>query len=163
MKDVGQKWSDICRSVPSFASYVERRFAAHEHHVIATVRRDGSPRVSGTNVMFTNGTLWVGMMPHALRTLDLQRMQRCALHSAPLNEKLSIEEGDVRLNAIARELTGEELKSLFRIQFPDAEEVMPGNFFELSPTEISFVEVNDEQIVITHWSPTTGIVVTKRQ
>lgn len=159
----GQRWAEISRSVPDLSSYVERRFASHEHHVIATIRSDGTPRVSGTNVMFTGGTLWVGMMPKALRTVDLRRTPRCALHSAPLNEKLSNGEGDVRINAIAVELSGKDLESLFLVQFPDADGVMNGDFFELRPTDFSLVEVADEKVVITRWSPAAGVVVTKHQ
>ena len=158
-----QKWEIICRSAPQLAAYVERRFAAHEHHVIATLRPDGSPRVSGTNVMFTSGTLWVGMMPHAVRTLDLRRSPHCALHSAPINVKLPVGEGDVRLNAVARELTGTELESLFHTHFSETDGVMPGNFFELLPTDFSVVEVDDDSIVITRWSPTDGVSITKHQ
>lgn len=163
MERTGQKWEDISRTIPDLASYVKRRFAAHEHHVIATIRRDGSPRVSGTNVMFTNGTLWIGMMPHALRTLDLRLTQYCALHSAPLNVKLPTGEGDVRLNAVARELSEAEAKTLLAAHFPDADSVMPGNFFELLPTDFSVVEVVEDKINITRWSPTEGVSVTHHQ
>ena len=155
------QWKFVQHSVPHLAHYVESRFAAHEHHVLATIRSDGSPRVSGTNVMFTDGTLWIGMMPSAQRLHDLRRNPSCALHSAPLNEKLPEGEGDVRLNAIARELLGDERDHIFRSHFPDTNDVMPGNFFELLVTEFSVVEVHEEEIVLTHWTEEGGVTISR--
>lgn len=161
MTRTGHAWATIHGRNPELASYVEKRFASHEHHVLATVRSDGSPRVSGTNVMFTHGILWIGMMPTALRAIDLRSQPYCALHSAPLNEKLPRGEGDVRLNAIARELTNDEVAKLFHAHFPDADDVMPGTFFELLTTDFSIIEVDNDEIVLTRWSPTTDVVVTR--
>lgn len=149
-------WSELVATEPDLASYISQRFTAHEHHVVATTRRDGSARVSGTNLMFTNGVLWLGMMPSAARTQDLAERPSCAVHSAPINDKLPQGEGDVRLNCIARPLDQEETRSLFLAQFPDAENVMPGNFFELLVTSFSIVEVIDNEMVITSWSPRHG-------
>lgn len=163
MTDTARKWNFIQREVSDLAAYVERRFAAHEHHVLATVRSDGRPRVSGTNVMFTNGTMWIGMMPTALRAVDLLNSPYCALHSAPLNEKLPRGDGDVRINAIARELSSDEGRELFFVKFPDADEVMPGKFFELLTTDFSIVEVDNEEIVLTRWSAISGVEVTRHQ
>ena len=163
MTQNGVRWEFIQNSVSQLAQYVERRFAAHEHHVLATTRRDGSPRVSGTNVMFTNGTLWIGMMPSARRFDDLRRSPACALHSAPLNEKLPEGEGDVRLYAMARELVGSERETIFRSHFTELTDVMPGHFFELLVTEFSIVEVHNEEMIITRWTPEDGVAISRHQ
>ena len=163
MTQNGVPWKNVQNTAPQLAQYVERRFAAHEHHVLATTRPDGSPRVSGTNVMFTNGTLWIGMMPSARRYNDLQRSAACALHSAPLNEKLPEGEGDVRLYAVARELVGSERDTMFRSHFPEADVVMPGYFFELLVTELSVVEVHNEEMIVTRWTPENGVAVSRHQ
>ncbi len=163
MEEKALKWELIQREAPELAAYVEDRFAVHEHHVLATVRPDGHPRVSGTNVMFTKGTLWVGMMPGALRAADLRNSPYCALHSAPLNEKLPKGEGDVRINAVARELLPDEATELFLAKFTDAQEVMPGSFFELLVSDFSVVEVDNEEIVLTRWSTASGVEVSRHQ
>jgi hypothetical protein len=163
MEEKSLKWELIQTEFSVLAAYVERRFAAHEHHVLATVRSDGRPRVSGTNVMFTNGAMWIGMMPTALRAADLLNSPYCALHSAPLNEKLPRGEGDVRIYAVARELSSDEARELFFAKFPDADDVMPGKFFELLTTDFSIVEVDNEEIVLTRWSAISGVEVTRHQ
>ncbi len=41
-------WSEVSAAAPELAAAVEARFGADKHHVVATLRTDGSPRVSGT-------------------------------------------------------------------------------------------------------------------
>jgi Pyridoxamine 5'-phosphate oxidase len=47
--------------------------------MVATLRKDGSPRLSAVEVMFDNGRLMVGMMPGSVKALDLLRDPRCSL------------------------------------------------------------------------------------
>lgn len=74
-------WSDFEGEEPSFAERVRRLFTAHRHHTMATLRRDGSPRISGTEVVFAGGELVVAMMGGALRAADLRRDARIAIHT----------------------------------------------------------------------------------
>ena len=156
-------WEAVCDEVPLLTQYVERRLNAHEHHVIATVKPDGSPRVSGTNVMITDGIMWCGAMPGALRVQDLAIKPTCAIHSAPLHEKLPEGEGDVRINAVARKLSLFEAKYVFKEKFDGTTDMMPGTYFELLIRNFSIVEVHGDEMVITHWSPSSGIDITRHQ
>jgi len=47
---------------------------------MATLRRDGSPRISGTEIEFADGQLGIGSMPGAVKALDLRRDPRVAIH-----------------------------------------------------------------------------------
>ena len=49
------------RTAPEFAVQVEERFNKYAHKVLATLRKDGSPRVSGIEAAFENGELWLGL------------------------------------------------------------------------------------------------------
>jgi hypothetical protein len=40
-------WRDVEQSEPEFAARVRRLFEAGRHKTIATLRADGSPRISG--------------------------------------------------------------------------------------------------------------------
>jgi hypothetical protein len=51
------------------------------HSTLATLRLDGSPRISGIEVSFDAGELLLGMMPGSLKALDVRRDPRLALHS----------------------------------------------------------------------------------
>lgn len=74
-------WSEIEVEAPELAAEARRLLDAHVHKTIATLRRDGSPRISGTEVKFAEGELWMGSMPRSVKALDLQREPRFALHS----------------------------------------------------------------------------------
>src|SRR4029078_4267848 len=67
-------------SHPEFAARVRRLFAAGRHKTIATLRADGSPRISGIECEFTDGELRFGSMTGARKGADLVRDRRFALH-----------------------------------------------------------------------------------
>lgn len=75
-------WSDLVAAEPEFAARVRARFAVRKHGTMATLRRDGSPRISGTEFDFgDDGQLRLGSMAGAVKALDLRRDPRVALHS----------------------------------------------------------------------------------
>jgi Pyridoxamine 5'-phosphate oxidase len=74
-------WGEFAAAEPEFAERVLERFTLRKHSTLATLRHDGSPRISGTEVSFDGGELWLGMMPRSLKARDLQRDARLALHS----------------------------------------------------------------------------------
>lgn len=75
-------WAEVAAAEPEFADRVRRLFDARRHKVLATLRRDGSPRVSGIEVEFADGELWMGMMFGSVKAADLSRDSRLALHAA---------------------------------------------------------------------------------
>ncbi|MHB1592971.1 MAG: pyridoxamine 5'-phosphate oxidase family protein [Streptosporangiaceae bacterium] len=75
-------WRDVERAEPEFALRVQELFDARRHKTLATVRADGSPRISGIEAAFEDGDLVFGSMPNARKGTDLRRDPRFALHSA---------------------------------------------------------------------------------
>src|ERR671925_1473063 len=78
-------WRDVERAEPEFAGRVQELFDAHRHKTIATLRADGSPRISGIEAVFEDGELVFGSMPNARKGEDLRRDPRFALHSATVD------------------------------------------------------------------------------
>lgn len=78
-------WRDVERAEPEFAQRVRALFDAHRHKTIATLRADGSPRISGIESAFEDGDLVFGSMPRARKGADLRRDPRFALHSATVD------------------------------------------------------------------------------
>ena len=103
-------WQEFTEAAPALADAVRARLTAHRHHVLATLRADGSPRVSGTEVETFRGLLVLGSMPGARKVRDLHRDPRYALHSNPGHH--TMEGGDAKISGRARELTGEEKVSI---------------------------------------------------
>ncbi|NEE38626.1 pyridoxamine 5'-phosphate oxidase family protein, partial [Streptomyces sp. SID7982] len=63
-------WDGFATAEPDFADTVQRRFRLYKHHVLATLRKDGSPRVTGLEADFRFGEMLLGMMPDSLKALD---------------------------------------------------------------------------------------------
>jgi pyridoxamine 5'-phosphate oxidase-like protein len=78
-------WEEFSASAPELAASVRTAFDAHKHKLMATLRKDGSPRISGIEATFADGQLWLGMMPGSRKALDLRRDPRLALHSASVD------------------------------------------------------------------------------
>ena len=150
-------WRDVLSETPVLARTAQEIFESHPHHVIATTRRDGSPRVGGTNVFFTPDDVWIGAMPSALRNGDLRNRPRCAIHSAPLDEHVTV--GDVRLDLVAREAIGEEAAALLGARDHAGEGVV----FVLSVVAISLVRVEGDELVIETWDPRVGSRTTRHR
>jgi hypothetical protein len=75
-------WSEVETEAPELSATARRILDSHVHKTIATLRRDGSPRISGIETNFRDGELYIGSMWRAMKALDLQRDGRFALHSS---------------------------------------------------------------------------------
>src|SRR5438046_9827167 len=73
-------WGEFESVEPGFARRVRALMTARKHLTMATLRRDGSPRISGTEVEFREGQLRIGSMPGAVKARDLRRDPRLAIH-----------------------------------------------------------------------------------
>jgi len=60
-------WREVETAVPELADAVRACFEATKHQVVATLRKDGAPRVSGTEVDFSGDELQLGSMPGAVK------------------------------------------------------------------------------------------------
>src|SRR4029453_9554377 len=105
-------WGRLAEEAPELAAAVEARLTATKHHVLATLRRDGSPRVSGTEVQVRGPDLTIGSMPGAVKARDLQRDGRFALHANPGDG--TMEGGDAKVSGRAVEVTDEAELAAFR-------------------------------------------------
>jgi len=102
------RWKDVVESAPEFADAARTLFDAHRHKTLATLRADGSPRISGIEATFKDGDLWLGMMPGSLKARDLRRDGRLAIHSAsvdPDDDDPSAWPGDAKVGGWAEEIT----------------------------------------------------------
>lgn len=75
-------WKDLEESNPSLAAFGSERFSRLRVSYLATVRRDGSPRVHPVTPIVGEGRLFVFMEPTSPKAHDLRRSPRYALHCA---------------------------------------------------------------------------------
>jgi hypothetical protein len=142
-------WAEFASAEPALASRVEERFAIRKHKTVATLRKDGSPRISGIEVEFADGELFIGMMPDSLKLRDLERDPRLALHSPtedPPDGNPQRWPGEAKLAGYARE-----------VDFPDSP-VASGRRFRIDITEAALTHLNEagDQLVVESWHPGKG-------
>jgi hypothetical protein len=152
-------WAEFEAAAPELAARVRARLDAHVHKTLATLRRDGSPRISGTETQFVDGELWIGSMWQARKALDLQRDPRFALHSG--SEDPPGWSGDAKLAGVVEEITDPE-----RVREINGEAAAAGqsHLFRLDLLEVSTVGLNEERtaLLIEVWTPDGGIRTMKR-
>jgi len=74
------RWREIETDSPEFAARVRALFQAGKHKTMATLRADGSPRISGIETQIGDDVTF-GSMTDSRKLADLQRDPRLALHS----------------------------------------------------------------------------------
>src|SRR5215472_8975 len=75
------KWSAIAASQPALGAVARDRLIRPGVLLVGTVRRDGSPRISGAEPLVMDGDLWLSMMRGSAKARDLARDRRVLLHS----------------------------------------------------------------------------------
>ncbi|MQA09962.1 MAG: pyridoxamine 5'-phosphate oxidase family protein [Pseudonocardiaceae bacterium] len=143
-------WEQFTAEAPELASAAVERFTAMKHHVLATIRKDGSPRVSGTEVDFHGPDLIIGSMWNAVKARDLRRDPRFALHANP--GEGSMTGGDVKVSGRAIEVTDpDEL----RAYADEAEPPEPFHLFRLDLEEVVLTGLAPEgdHMLLSTWRP----------
>lgn len=152
-------WQEFTDQAPELAAAARARLESAQHHVLATLRKDGAPRVSGTEASWYGGELTFGSMPGARKARDLQRDGRFALHTNPGDGTMA--DPDVKIAGVATEVTGDEQAAwVAEVQPPQTD----AHLFRCAITEVVTTTVSDDQthLVITSWTPELGVRVFKR-
>jgi hypothetical protein len=145
-------WAQVMEAAPDLAERVRERFDAHGLAVMATIRADGAPRVTGVEPLFALDELWLGMMHGSRKAADLQRDPRLALHNA--TEDKQVTNGDAKIAGRALEITAAATLDEFARAFQDATGYAPPppfHLFKLDVTELSFLRPAGDHLVIELW------------
>jgi hypothetical protein len=129
-------WHEFESEVPQFAARVRELFQARKHKTMATIRADGSPRISGIETVIDEEVRF-GSMPAARKLADLERDPRLALHSPsvdPPTDDATRWVGEAKIAGSA---------------------VPAADGFRVDITEVALVYV-DGGLVIESWHPGRG-------
>ena len=156
----GVPWGQFEVQAPELAERIWSRFESHIHAVLATLRRDGSPRLSGMEAPIRDGHLWLGMMPGSLKAADLRRDPRFSLHSSLDTEELPL--GDARIDGQAVAATPEEVELFVAghrmpIEDPDAMAL-----FTARISRATLTRVEGQELVIDTWTPADDLQEIRR-
>lgn len=146
-------WSEVLAAAPDLAAAVEQRFETYGLGLLATLRRDGSPRISGIEPLFALGEVWLGMMDKSLKSTDLRRDGRLALHAATVDKE--VKEGDAKLTGEAHLVEDSERQAAFAAAFKERNGYNPGegpfDLFVVDVREISLLRPGGDHLVIEWW------------
>jgi Pyridoxamine 5'-phosphate oxidase len=151
-------WQEVEREVPELAARARRHFDSNKHKTLATLRRDGSPRISGIELIFADGELWFGSMRQGVKALDLQRDPRFAVHSASDADDF---QGDAKLAGTAEEIESDEVKQAV----VGGDEPPEMHLFRADVTELVLISLGGnppDHMLVESWHPGRGVTTLKR-
>jgi len=141
-------WREIESQEPEFARKVWEIFSVGVHKTIATLRADGSPRISGIELQLKDGDVTLGMMGGSIKLRDVRRDPRVAIHSPSLDPPEGKDwPGDAKLAGLLEELPppGEDAE-------PDA-----GHFrLDIREVSLTYVGKPADHLVIESWHADRG-------
>jgi hypothetical protein len=151
-------WNDVEQDAPDLATRVRERFEATGLALVATLRADGSPRISGWEPLFALGELWLGSMPDSRKGADVRRDARLALHSATADK--NVEDGDAKVSGRAVLVDDEAERERYASAFHDDREMdvpTPFDLFRVDVEEISMLRPDDDHLDIEWWRTGDGL------
>ena len=148
-------WNEVEQAEPEFAGRVRRLFDAGRHKTIATLRADGSPRISGIECEFTDGELRFGSMTGARKGADLERDPRFALHGPTFHPEEG-KEGDWPGEA---KIAGRAILTGRMATDEEGEQQPDGEMFVADITEvvITGLDAAATKLVVESWTPERGL------
>jgi hypothetical protein len=162
-------WNQLRAEAPETAAVFERRLDATGLALLASLRADGSPRISPLEPLLHDGQLWLGMMPGSTKVADLRRDPRFCLHTATTDKDVT--DGDAKLWGDAVGVDDQASLDAYAAAFKAATghdvEAMPGGFdlFTVELTGASSLVLGEggDHLRITTWRPGSPEQVSERR
>jgi hypothetical protein len=150
--DRHRSWAGFEAEVPELADFVRERLEAHRHRTMASLRADGSPRISGIEITISDGEVWIGGLPGSRKFDDLRRDPRVAIHSG--SDDPPGFRGDARLSGRAVPIEDEATKAAF-LKAAGGGPPGPFELFRLEIAEASAVREAEtrDHLIIESWRP----------
>jgi hypothetical protein len=155
-------FADVESEEPEFSARVRASFEAHVHKILATLRADGSPRVSGIEARFLDGELWMSGMPRSVKFDDLRRDPRMALHSG--SDEPEAFRADAKVSGRAVAVTDQATLAAFAERAAVPAELSGFELFRVDLDQVVLTAVSEDKtaLVISSWRPGKGLRRTNR-
>jgi hypothetical protein len=153
-------WAQFAEESPRIAEiFVRRHSATANLCMLATIRSDGSPRISPMEPIMFEGLLVLVGMPNTTKFRDLDRDPRFCLHTATVDPYVG--DGDAKLWGTAVNLQDKRLHErfaddLFERTGMDLRGQAFDPFYVADLASASSLELVDDQLRITIWKPGEG-------
>ncbi|MGV9821424.1 pyridoxamine 5'-phosphate oxidase family protein [Nocardia xishanensis] len=159
-------WTPFTEEAPKISTVFSRRHKATGNLcMLATLRADGSPRISPVEPRIFEGMLVIVGMPGTTKFKDLARDPRFCLHTATVDTMVG--DGDAKLFGSVTDLPDRETharfaQNLFEESGFDIRGQEFDHFYVADITGASCVEITDGQLAITIWKPGEGERVVRK-
>ena len=144
-------WARFAEEAPDLEKHVRGRIETYGLGFLATLRADGSPRISGIEPAVAGGHLWLGMMPNSAKAGDLKRDGRFALHNASIDKDVS--EGDAKINGVAHLVDDAAMFATFIGAIEHDFDQASVDLFVADLTSVVTVQPVHNELVIRTWKP----------
>lgn len=154
----------VVAEAPELAAAVRGLFDSHRHKVLGTLRKDGSPRLSGIEVTFLDDDVWFGGMWMSRKCLDLRRDPRFAIHTSSVDPPAW--PGDARMSGSVQEVVDEaQFEAVMRASGEGEAEPEPAHLFRAELEEVVLTRLGEpaDHLVIELWRPGRGVRRTERR
>jgi pyridoxamine 5'-phosphate oxidase-like protein len=141
-------WGEMQARQPRLADLGEKRLIEPGVVLVATIRRDGTPRLSPVEPWVMDGVLWLCMMWQSTKARDLMRDSRILVHSVITNREGA--EGELKVRGTARLETSPDVQR----RYSDAVTAALG--WTPSPGRSHLFAVDIEDVTYMSYDTATG-------
>ena len=142
------RWSELERAQPGLARLGKERLVAPGVLLVATVRRDGTPRLSPVEPYVLDGELWLSMLWQSTKAADLLRDPRILVHSIITNREGG--EGEFKIRGTARAEDDPEVRGRY------AQAVTADLGWTPTPGQFHLFAVSLDQVTLIRYDNATG-------
>jgi hypothetical protein len=154
-------WRELEQGAPEVARLGEERLDRAGVALLATLRKDGSPRISPVEPYLFEGRLLFGAMSWTLKAHDLLRDPRCVLHSAVTGPDNA--EGELKLYGRATEVD-EPIRAACAEGWWQQQPLDAATVFELRIDQAAFVSWDTAagRMTVRRWTRESGYAEAER-
>ena len=139
------EWSALEHRQPRLAELGRKRLLEPGVGLVATIRGDGTPRVSPVEPFILDGTLWLSMLWQSRKAVDLLRDPRVLVHSVVTSRDGG--EGEFKIRSTARAEDDPDLSRRYAAAVAASLgwSPEPGRFhlFAVTIGEVTFIRYDD--------------------
>ena len=146
-------WQKFQQRAPDLAALGEELIERTGMVMLGTLRKDGFPRISPVETVFSGGQLYLGMKWRSKKALDLLRDPRCTIHSATSDRDGN--QGDFKVLGRAVEVNDLEERSRYchalhqKIEWKPQEAEF--HLFSIDVDSAALIEFKDEKMTHRAW------------
>jgi hypothetical protein len=147
-------WAEFVHEAPGLGALGEELFGRTGLALVGTTRTNGWPRISPCEPYIIDGDIYLGMMWHSKKALDLQREPRCVVHSTVSDKEGT--EGEFKAYGLARDVPERARRETYcdtlekQIGWRPTE---PFHIFTLDITEVGYCKFGEGKQTIRRWRP----------